>query len=863
MRKKNSKYYIIKYSLIGLLFGICFPIVGYLCLRLSGQNTTVSGLIKNPLFVIVCLAPPIMTMIGFVSAKIFSKTILKLVSARDLQISIIQQTVEFTEQIGHGNYRIEFDSKIDNPTLRNALTSMRDNLQKSHNDEQQRAWIMSGLTETGEILRRYNKVDELSKELVPYLTNKITATQCAFYRVNTNDEQDIFIELVSSYAYKRAKHLRAKFKPGQGLVGQAMLEQDIIHRNEIPDYYTTITSGLIGEKKPDSLLIVPLITNEKVFGLLEFASIHPFESNQIQFLREASEIIARTMFNLSVNERTLELLNQSERMSRELEAQRTQLLKAAEEMQLTQQELRSSNENLEIQIGAVQNATKRQQVLLERASEIIAIHESNGRFRYVSPSVYSILGYDSDEIIQMELNDVIHPLDVVLFEEVMQKVNTSGQDSLTIKLRFIKKDESEIWVESTVTNLNDDPAIRGIINNIRDITSSMQAENERMMRGQMQSLSENSMDLIIRVDIHGHVFYCNPIIKYFAALQIDEILQDNFRTGSLPPDLVLAFEELIAIVRITFKRTSIIKTLNTFIGQKIYQLTAIPELNGDSELETMLIIAHDITEQKENENQIREKNKNITESINYSYRIQSSLLPTENSLKRYFPSASLYYKPRDIVSGDFPFVYQKGAFMYLAVVDCTGHGVPGALMSFIGYFTLNEILSEAIERNAAEVLDELHLRVTRTLNQTNGDGSANDGMDIALCRFHTGSNKLDFAGAHRPLYLVRNNELTEIKANKYPIGGMHYRNRQPFTNHELILEKHDFIVMNTDGLPDQFGGLDGKSKLMSQGVKDLALKCATISSDAITQKINNEFETWKGEHKQMDDVLLIAIKHNN
>lgn len=264
---------------------------------------------------------------------------------------------------------------------------------------------------------------------------------------------------------------------------------------------------------------------------------------------------------------------------------------------------------------------------------------------------------------------------------------------------------------------------------------------------------------------------------------------------------------------------------------------------------------------KKNQEEILDKTRKITESINYSHRIQSSLLPTEGILKSTFSDLFMFYKPKDVVSGDFPYFYKHDDYAYLATVDCTGHGVPGALMSFIGYFTLNQIMNENNHsKTTGQILDELHQKVQKTLKQDVNKDAAKDGMDVAICKINTKTLQLEYSGAHRPLYLILNGDFSEIKADRYPIGGIFYKGRLPFRTHCFQLSKGDSILFNTDGLPDQFGGINGKEKFMSKRVRELIEKNKTVSMSHMKEVIEHEFDTWKGDYRQIDDILMIGVK---
>ncbi|MFW5760356.1 MAG: GAF domain-containing protein, partial [Cyclobacteriaceae bacterium] len=311
----------------------------------------------------------------------------------------LQRTADFAHRIGEGDFAANFEPLSKNDTLGTSLINMRDSIMESEKKDKERNWIVTGLAEIGEILRSHDSLNDLGDDITTFITNKINAIQGAFYVVNDDDPRNHFLELKASYAYGKKKHLQGTFKFAQGLVGQAAIEQDTLLRTEIPEDYVTITSGLLGEQKPRSILIVPLITDEKVFGALEFAGFQRFTESEVKFVQELSLIIARTIFNIKVNERTRNLLAESQAMSNELQEQQEILRQNAEEMEATQEELKRTNHRLEDQIEEVNRTQKRMQLLLENASEVITIYEEDGSIRYISPSVEKILGYPQDEMI--------------------------------------------------------------------------------------------------------------------------------------------------------------------------------------------------------------------------------------------------------------------------------------------------------------------------------------------------------------------------------------------------------------------------------------------------------------------------------
>ncbi len=276
-----------------------------------------------------------------------------------------------------------------------------------------------------------------------------------------------------------------------------------------------------------------------------------------------------------------------------------------------------------------------------------------------------------------------------------------------------------------------------------------------------------------------------------------------------------------------------------------------------------------IKEVAESKEIIELQSTRIEESINYAKRIQSSLLPKESVLQKYFPESFMMFRPKDVVSGDFPFIMQKEDYVYFGAIDCTGHGVPGALLSVIGSLILNEVVKyETI--TPAVLLDNLHDSVVSVLRQgQEGGENERDGMDVGMCRVNLKTGEFQFSGAHRPLYIVRNNqkldeELEELKGDKYPIGGVQYRGREKFTNFETVLQKGDKIFVCSDGYPDQFGGPfepEDLKKIGPKKIRKILVENAEKPMDEVYSALVSEFDEWQGPHKQMDDVLFIGVKY--
>lgn len=272
---------------------------------------------------------------------------------------------------------------------------------------------------------------------------------------------------------------------------------------------------------------------------------------------------------------------------------------------------------------------------------------------------------------------------------------------------------------------------------------------------------------------------------------------------------------------------------------------------------------------------LEQRNKEIVESIRYAQRIQQAVLKEENYVSEHLPEHFIYYKPKDIVSGDFYWAQEKDGVLFVAAADCTGHGVPGGFLTMLGIAFLNEIISKNDIQTPAQILNELRDKFIKELQLHD---ASNDGMDITLVSLRydeqTDSKELLWAGAYNPLWIVKKRgeklglneiygseknklELLEVKPDKQPIGKSD--DQKDFTDHRLLLDKGDMLYLFSDGYQDQFGGKSGK-KLKRSGFKELILSLAKQPLENQLQSMDSFFETWKGEYEQVDDICVIGIK---
>lgn len=333
-------------------------------------------------------------------------------------------------------------------------------------------------------------------------------------------------------------------------------------------------------------------------------------------------------------------------------------------------------------------------------------------------------------------------------------------------------------------------------------------------------------------------------------------LENNLTTDAFTPDRLEILKMLSTQMSISIENAYLYENLE----EKVRERTA------------------EVTEQKEI---IEKKNQDITSSINYAKRIQDAMLPKMDSFKKILPESFVFFRPRDIVSGDFYWINKtegepiyeevedangikrsalkgyQNAKIIVTAVDCTGHGVPGAFMSMIGNELLNAIVGLKGVTDAGKILEEMHLGVREALKQEETDNK--DGMDMALCVIDVDNGQLDFSGAKNPLIYIHNNELYEIKGSKMPIGGVQKEKYRSFEKHTVKLESPTYIYLLSDGYPDQFGGEEGR-KFMIKKLKKMLLEHHQKPFEEQYGVFKEALENWMIGQKQIDDILIIGFK---
>lgn len=326
--------------------------------------------------------------------------------------------------------------------------------------------------------------------------------------------------------------------------------------------------------------------------------------------------------------------------------------------------------------------------------------------------------------------------------------------------------------------------------------------------------------------------FCMPLV-YQNKLSGILYLENNLLTGAFTSERVEMLKMLCGQIVISIENASLYKDLE--------------EYNRNLEVKV----------EKRTE-KIESQNKEIRSSIHYASKIQHALLPPSDEMQKLLPSHFILSKPKDIVSGDYYWLASKDDKVIIVVADCTGHGIPGAFMSILGISFLNEIVNKSVSIRANEILNQLSGQVIKSLHQTGNNSNTRDGMEIALCVIDSKRQKLQYSGAFRPLYIIRDCQLYEYKGDSMPIG-IYETEDQSFTNHEINFQTNDMIYMFSDGYIDQLGGVNRKT-FRSENFKKLLINIHQMPVYEQKVILEEKLDEWRGNIEQIDDILVVGLR---
>lgn len=378
------------------------------------------------------------------------------------------------------------------------------------------------------------------------------------------------------------------------------------------------------------------------------------------------------------------------------------------------------------------------------------------------------------------------------------------------------------------------------------------------------TILENLKSIMVVLDKQGNLEYISSSVKNVLGYTPEQLMGGSwFDIANINEDEIKVFRSGVfkLIKNNDYKGVKYEQQIKTAYGRDKWILWSASKENE----EKLIAIGQDITEIKDAETLLIKKNKELynknnetKQSIEYASRLQSAILPGKEYVKSCFENSFVYNQPKDIIGGDYYFIHKCNNKVILALVDCTGHGVPGALMSVVAHSLLKEVIINQKLSDPSAILYKLDSELFNVLNKNGEKWTNYDGMDVAIAIFDIESRRLTFSGAFRPLLIVRGDEVLELKPNRYPIG--FYADVQKiFENKEISLIENDVLYMFTDGYSDQFGGENYK-KFNKKRFKELLLFIQSMEMYEQESFLSYALNNWKQNEPQTDDILIIGIK---
>lgn len=541
-------------------------------------------------------------------------------------------------------------------------------------------------------------------------------------------------------------------------------------------------------------------------------------------------------------------------------------------------------------IEQFRNSEQKTRLIMNGSLDAIIWIDAMANITFWNPQSENIFGWSKEEAVGKDLVKLIATKDTrQMYYGAIRSYIEKGEESVMnvlIEQVAVNKANEEFPIELTVLPIRQDDEISFCVF-IRNISERKRFSNElRLSERRYRSL-----------------FYLSPMPMWVYDLETWEFLDVNdaavrhygysyeeFMSMTLdelrPEDELGTFEKALNFVKksVVFHRGDFQhKKKNGDIIDVDVQSNMI-EYNGK---DARLILAIDITRERDNERKLKSLTQSLEQkvkertielneanqllsyehqqtrdSITYAQNIQSSILHREYDILQMFAESFVLFKPKDKVSGDFFWCYETEDYYLIAVLDCTGHGVPGAMISMVGFQLLNQIVIINGETSPAAVLDQLDKEVNKLFHQ-NQEESSVDGMDMIYCRISKTSNELHYAGAQRPLFFYSDGELTELKGNKLSIGGRtgYYKTKE-FEEKRIVFNPGDCIYLTTDGYYSQFGGPRNKVMLKKR-MKDMLSSIALLPAEKQLKELQSYFKEWQGNEEQVDDVLVIGVRLMN
>lgn len=481
-----------------------------------------------------------------------------------------------------------------------------------------------------------------------------------------------------------------------------------------------------------------------------------------------------------------------------------------------------------------------------------------GQVTWCNSSYAKIFGYEVNEIIGKRPSQIFGV--PAFFTERYDQILSHGvQMGVPIEIPQYTKSGRLIWVLLNTSQILDEKGV--LIEGIDVVTDITEQKNNEFQFKQTSLIVERTQTPVLITDLDLVVNWFNDAVMNEFNLAFDEIIGEQFETRFLTLNYSL---EILDVISQTIDRKESIKVELPLRRNEVsewYKVTLDPIRDEADNITQYLIVLNNIQSLKEQQRIIQQKNKDMIASISYAKRIQSAFLPTSQILEEEMPHHFFFFKPKDIVSGDFYFVKRKGAFLYIAVADCTGHGVPGAMISAIAAASLNNAIFDHQLVYPAEILEHADQYVKRALSAS--EEELTDGMDVGLLLVDFNANQLRYAGSRRPIILMKQGEQIFIKGNKRSIGEFQDEFHEKFIEHTWLVDSEISTYLFSDGVPDQFGGNKHKKIGVRRILKFISdhneLNCGDLS-----EEFSRQMCEWTDDYNiiQTDDMVFMGAKFN-
>ncbi len=721
----------------------------------------------------------------------------------------------------------------------------------------------------------YSTNDEKTylQRAVSWLTERSGAFVGGFYRLQGR-------QLIRQAGYAYPAGAPDAFLVGEGWVGSVAQTGEALWLYPVSGEATAI-EPLVG-KESIALAFLPVIAGNELLGVWEMAAFNPWTEQEKQLIQSWLFFLAVGIIYLQQKSREIVLTRALEEarekqahLTHEIDDLKLQLEAATRESAEHEKLIRQREQQILRLEERYEQHKRWEQFILGRLQEVVVLFEASGRARYVSPSAEPLLGYKPEE-----LETFFRPIlkeDSEKVASFFKNIQKNPEKEFSVSFRYIHKNGETIWLELRAENRLQDPSIQAIVGFVQDITAKVEFERQYRTRLKFQSLVEHSPDLIWRLDKEGNFLYVNPMIEEYTGYPPTHYIRNSIYSVGFSIDEVRFWRRFLDEVFESLEMKTEEIRFPSVYGERRMSVRGIPELGPDGMVETVVVLLQDITELREAQERLRrqkeelealnillkeqkreleEKNRDIMESITYARRIQEGILPGEEAMKRYFADAFVLHMLRDVVGGDFYWVREIDGRIYVAVVDCTGHGVPGAFMAFLGHTLLEGAIQDRRLGEPARILQDMERRLREML----GESQTLDGMDVALCVFEPSRRIFHFSGAHRPLWYYHAGRWQLISGSPAGLGGATWLEpHKVFTTHTLSYEPGDMVYLYTDGYLDQFGERTGR-RLGHRQLRELIMDYAPLPMSQQKELLERFLRQYQGNLPQTDDVTVVGLR---